>query len=83
MKEITADSDGSTAANELKVLREITHQPYIVKFEESFQRDGKIFIIMEYCEKGDLRSYLSRQAGCDIPERRIWRIFFQIAQALE
>ena len=33
---------------------------------------------MEFCEKGDLHTYLKRQNGKHLPENHIWKIFIQI-----
>ena len=51
---------------------------------DSFIKDSKFYIIMEYCEKGDLREYISRfGVHLDVPEARVWKMFIQICLALE
>ena len=59
MKEIISDADGShTGHNELKIMNQIQNCRTIVKLEESFERNQKLNIVMEYCDKGDLKNYL-------------------------
>ena len=57
----------------MKLLKAITH-PNIVKYIDSFVNGTKFYIIMEYCEKGDLDTYLNRfKLTLDIPESKIWK----------
>ena len=59
IKEIGNVADGShTGHNELKIMKEIQNCQTIVRLEESFERNAKLFIVMEYCDKGDLKNYL-------------------------
>ena len=44
---------------EIELLGELD-SPYIVGYFDSFIEDTKINIIMEYCQNGDLQSYLKR-----------------------
>lgn len=67
----------------MKLLKSINH-PHIVKYIDSFQKESKFYIIMEYCEKGDLNDYLQRTSlNFDIPEWKVWKIFIQMCLALE
>ena len=44
---------------------------------------NKLYIVMDYCEKGDLAQYLERQnSSLVLGEQRIWKIFIQICLAL-
>lgn len=45
---------------------------------------AKIFIVMEYCEGGDLGRMLKKYRAERelIPEERIWRLFTQIVAAI-
>ncbi|CDW73241.1 protein kinase domain containing protein [Stylonychia lemnae] len=85
MKEIEVD-DESTLKNcqqEMSLLKAISHQ-HIVKYVDSFMKSSKFYIIMEYCEKGDLNDYIQRQGtNMDIPESKIWRLILQMCLALE
>lgn len=59
---------------EIYILGKQNH-PYIVKYYDSFVSDRKINIIMEFCEKGDLHSFLYRVNGKNLPENVVWKFF--------
>ena len=44
---------------EAKILGKIRHQN-IVKYYYNFIENDKLYLVMEYCEKGDLSQYLER-----------------------
>ena len=46
--------------NEAEILSSLNNK-YIVKYYESFQSGQNIYIVMEYCEKGDLCTYMSER----------------------
>jgi NIMA (never in mitosis gene a)-related kinase len=62
---------------EIELLGELDSQ-FIVGYFDSFIEDTKINIIMEYCQNGDLQSYLKRQNGKPLVENFIWKVFIQI-----
>lgn len=47
--------------SEVNILRELNH-PNIVKYYERYvdRENGVIYIVMEYCENGDLASFIKR-----------------------
>lgn len=51
---------------------------YIVKFTASFIEKSSIFIVMEYCPKGDLSTFIRAQMGKPIKEDIIWKLSLQI-----
>ena len=59
--------------------------PYIVKGYSSFIEDRFLNIIMEYCDSGDLESYIRRLDGerRQMLEERIWSFFLQMAAGYE
>ena len=68
-----------------KLLSQLRH-PNIVSYRESFQDDsGFLFIVMNFCEGGDLYSKLKEQAkqGKALEETQIVEWFVQIAMALQ
>jgi NIMA (never in mitosis gene a)-related kinase len=67
--------------NEVKILSSLDNL-YIVKYFDSFVEDNQLFIVMEYCEKGDL-SLLIKSRTKPLPENRIWEILLQICMGLE
>jgi NIMA (never in mitosis gene a)-related kinase len=62
---------------EIELLAEL-ESPYIVTYYDSFIENTMINIIMEYCQHGDLQSFIKRQNGKPLIENMIWKIFIQI-----
>ncbi|KAK9809793.1 hypothetical protein WJX73_006988 [Symbiochloris irregularis] len=71
------------ARNEVHVLATLDH-PNIVKYYESFldQHDGRLLIVMELCEEGDLDNMLKKRAGVFMSEDEIMMKFVQICLGL-
>lgn len=71
--------------SEVNILREFRH-PHIVKYYDRIvdKANCKIFIVMEFCEKGDLGLLIKkhRRENNYIHEEMIWKIFIQILNAL-
>ena len=63
-----------------QVLAMMDH-PNIVGYHDNFERDGLLYIEMEYVDGGTLAQYLSSQAK-RIDERTILVIFHQIVSAV-
>lgn len=53
-----------------------------MRYFDSFVENRQLNIVMEYCEQGDLETFIKNQMGRPLPESRIWRYFFQIAEGL-
>jgi len=76
-----------TEEESLSAIEEIEVQgrwnsPYIVRYYDSFIDDkSRINIVMEYCENGDLHSYLNKRQK-HVSEVTIWRFFVQITLGL-
>jgi NIMA (never in mitosis gene a)-related kinase len=47
---------------QVKLLSQLRH-PFIVAYHESFLEKDALFIIMHYCEGGDLASRIRKQNG--------------------
>ena len=54
-------------SNEYKIHSELSH-PNIVKFYDRGEDNDKIYFVLEYCERGDLTSYL-KKLGRDLTEK--------------
>ena len=52
--------------------------PNIVAFEESFEAEGHLYIVMEYCDGGDLMQRIKHQRGKLFPEDTILHWFTQV-----
>ena len=69
----------------MDILSKLRH-PNIVSYKESFQdHEGFLYIVMGYCESGDLYTKLKEQAkkGEFLTEKQIVEWFVQIAMALQ
>ena len=70
---------------EVNILQELNH-PNIVKYYDRIidKKNSKIYIIMEYCEGGDISQLISKckKNGEYISEEMLWKIFTQILKAV-
>uniref|UniRef100_A0A8C9IFX4 non-specific serine/threonine protein kinase n=1 Tax=Piliocolobus tephrosceles TaxID=591936 RepID=A0A8C9IFX4_9PRIM len=67
---------------EVSLLAKMKH-PNIVAFFNSFQENGRLFIVMEYCDGGDLMKRINRQRGVLFSEDQILGWFVQISLGLK
>uniref|UniRef100_A0A8C9P8C8 non-specific serine/threonine protein kinase n=1 Tax=Spermophilus dauricus TaxID=99837 RepID=A0A8C9P8C8_SPEDA len=67
---------------EVILLAKMKH-PNIVTFFSSFQENSKLFIVMEYCDGGDLAKRILRQRGVLFSEDQILGWFVQISLGLK
>eukprot|EP01066_Platyproteum_vivax_P003010 Platyproteum_vivax@DN13907_c0_g1_i1.p1 len=70
---------------EVNILRDLRHAHIVRYFDRIIDRSKtRIYIIMEYCEYGDLGTLIKRcrREGQWLNEDCIWKIFSQMVQAL-
>ncbi|XP_051026003.1 serine/threonine-protein kinase Nek1 [Acomys russatus] len=67
---------------EVAVLANMKH-PNIVQYKESFEENGSLYIVMDYCEGGDLFKRINAQKGTLFHEDQILDWFVQICLALK
>ncbi|EAX08906.1 NIMA (never in mitosis gene a)-related kinase 3, isoform CRA_b [Homo sapiens] len=80
MKEIRLPKSFSNTQNSRKeavLLAKMKH-PNIVAFKESFEAEGHLYIVMEYCDGGDLMQKIKQQKGKLFPEDMILNWFTQM-----
>ncbi|KAI9322040.1 protein kinase, partial [Zopfochytrium polystomum] len=53
--------------------------PNVVRFFDDFTLDGKLYVVMQYCEGGDLYSHIRAKV---LEESEIWRLFGQLVSAV-
>ncbi|XP_075842414.1 serine/threonine-protein kinase Nek3 isoform X3 [Microtus pennsylvanicus] len=70
-------SDTQKSRKEAVLLAKMKH-PNIVAFQESFEAEGHLYIVMEYCDGGDLMQKIKQQKGKLLPEDTILNWFVQI-----
>ncbi|KAF6376549.1 NIMA related kinase 5 [Rhinolophus ferrumequinum] len=67
---------------EVILLAKMKH-PNIVTFFNSFQENNRLFIVMEYCDGGDLMKRINRQRGVLFSEDQVLSWFVQISLGLK
>ncbi|NWW52291.1 NEK3 kinase, partial [Pedionomus torquatus] len=80
MKEIRlpmSSSDVENSRKEAVLLAKMKH-PNIVAYKESFEADGHLYIVMEYCDDGDLMQKIKQQGRNLFPEDTILHWFVQM-----
>jgi NIMA (never in mitosis gene a)-related kinase len=75
------DKEKRQLVSEVNILRDLKHQ-HIVRYYDRIidKKNTKIYIIMEYCEGGDISELIKKCTTNreHIPEDQIWKIFAQI-----
>ncbi|XP_075286975.1 serine/threonine-protein kinase Nek3 isoform X2 [Opisthocomus hoazin] len=85
MKEIRlpmSSSDVENSRKEAVLLAKMKH-PNIIAYKESFEADGHLYIVMEYCDDGDLMQKIKHQKGKFFPEDTILHWFVQMCLGLK
>ncbi|XP_071328763.1 serine/threonine-protein kinase Nek5-like isoform X2 [Trachinotus anak] len=67
---------------EVTLLSKMRH-PNIVSFTSSFHEGGSLYIVMEYCDGGDLMKKINMQRGVPFTEEQIVDWFIQICLGLK
>lgn len=68
---------------EASILGNLDH-PYIIKLQEAYvSKKGKLCIVMEYAESGDLGSLIKSRKGANFSEDQILDWFIQLSLALK
>lgn len=69
------------AKNEIRILQRVEDHKNIIKLKHVEEDSKNIYIFLEYCELGDLYSYIERHGSLDEINAR--RFFLQILDAVE
>ncbi|XP_061681643.1 serine/threonine-protein kinase Nek1 isoform X4 [Syngnathoides biaculeatus] len=77
-----SDKERQESRKEIAVLANMNH-PNIVQYKESFEESGCLYIVMDYCEGGDLFKKINSQRGMYFSEEQILDWFVQICLALK
>ncbi|ELU00045.1 hypothetical protein CAPTEDRAFT_106738 [Capitella teleta] len=67
---------------EVAVLAQLAH-PNVVAYKESFEEVGNLYIVMDYCDGGDLYGRINAQRGILFPEDQILDWFVQTCLAIK
>ena len=79
-KKIMDPSDFELAKTEIDILK-ISQHPNIIKIYDVFDTADYIYIIMEYCNGGDLLSYIEK-TNYKLPEPRTCEIIHKLSMAI-
>jgi NIMA (never in mitosis gene a)-related kinase len=83
----TAAEKINSVQNEAQILSSLNNK-YVVKFYESFKMNNNIYILMEYCDNGDLCSFLNKvkksrkDENYFLDEDFVWKLFIQMSIGL-
>ena len=72
--------------NECNTLKELHHSQIVAYVDRYLDKKlSKIFLVMEYCENGDLARYIKRhkQERSFVAEDKIWSVLVQLLNALK
>ena len=80
------EREKALVVSEVNILRELRH-PFIVRYYDRLidKAATKLYIVMEYCEGGDLASLIRshRKAGTAVEEEFVWHVLAQCVAALK
>ncbi|XP_073433325.1 serine/threonine-protein kinase Nek1 isoform X2 [Dendrobates tinctorius] len=77
-----SNKERAESRREVAVLANMKHQN-IVQYRESFEESGCLYIVMDYCEGGDLFKRINAQKGVLFSEDQILDWFVQLCLALK
>ncbi|XP_055493448.1 serine/threonine-protein kinase Nek3 isoform X1 [Leucoraja erinacea] len=85
MKEIqlSKNPSGLQRSRREAVLLATMKHPNIVAFIDSFEAEGHLYIVMEYCDGGDLTQKLLQQKQQLFPEETVLNLFVQICLGMK
>lgn len=83
---LMSEKEKQNIVSEVNILKEL-HHPNIVQYYDRIidKKNKKIFIIMEYCEGGDIGNVIKKLKKTKeyFPEELIWKFFIQVLMALK
>ena len=82
VKRLRSISEEEMAEREAKILHQLNHEFIVAEYAQYRDSDGLVAIVMEYCEGGTLRNYLSAYPDKPFPEFCVWRSIYQLSSAL-
>ena len=71
----------------MQIMSSISPHPHVLQLYGSFLCDTKYYLVLEFCDRGDLSDYLRRATAppmrMELPEPKIWHFFIQICLAVD
>ncbi|KAF8781780.1 Serine/threonine-protein kinase Nek1 like protein [Argiope bruennichi] len=77
-----SETEKEEAMKEVEVLSQMKH-PNIITYHKSFEENGNLYIVTDYCDGGDLYSKIKAQRGAYFNEDQILDWFVQICLAVK
>ncbi|GIY37175.1 hypothetical protein CDAR_205841 [Caerostris darwini] len=77
-----SETEKEEAMKEVEVLSQMKH-PNIITYHKSFEENGNLYIVTDYCDGGDLYSKIRTQNGNYFKEDQILDWFVQICLAVK
>ncbi|EJD03227.1 Pkinase-domain-containing protein [Fomitiporia mediterranea MF3/22] len=81
-----SERDRKQIVAEVNILKDLHHENIVRYIDRFVDRDaGILYILMEYCDGGDLSSIIKQSArsGRTLPEDTVWSYFLQLLLALQ
>ena len=83
---LMSEKEKQNIVSEVNILKDL-HHPNIVQYYDRIidKKNQKIYIIMEYCEGGDIGNIIKKLKKTKeyFPEELIWKFFIQVLMALK
>ena len=76
-----SEDERKAARKEAVILNALNH-PGIIRHVESFEEDGFLNIVAEFCERGDLGNRIEERRGVLLPETAVLAYFVELALAM-
>ncbi|XP_060565585.1 serine/threonine-protein kinase Nek1-like [Ruditapes philippinarum] len=76
------EEEKELAVKEANLLKELNH-PNVLQYTDSFESDGALCIVTEFCSNGDLSEFLEKRKGKKLEEDQLREWFRQITCALQ
>lgn len=78
------ERDLNQAVREAMLLAQFSNHPFVVHYSEAFVQDGDLYVIMDYCERGDLERKIreKRERNRRFTEREVLVYFCQMLAAI-
>ena len=77
------EKEAAEAENECQVLSKLRNHLNIVKVVEYFKDEGRLCIVMEYADGGDLNALLKSRNGALLREHQVLDYFVQVCLAMK
>lgn len=81
LERLGTERERTLALNEAKIMKDL-HCPHIVEYLDAFTERGTLYLVLEYCQLGNLKAHYLRSPKA-IAMPKVWRIGLRIAMGLE